>query len=94
MAKVHWTPKPNQFFPEATVPGSLVNRDFMEKDSKRFADSGGWGYAVLDYEREDGSGFVRPEAQFAGRVSRPLSPAPEENLPSSCASSDLGAPSR
>jgi hypothetical protein len=21
MAKVHWTPKPNQFFPEATVPG-------------------------------------------------------------------------
>ena len=49
MAKVHWKPKPNQFFSEATVPGDLVNVDFMVKDSKRFADSGGWGYAVFDY---------------------------------------------
>ena len=50
MAKVHWAPKPNEFFPEATVPGKLVNVDFMAKDSKRFADSGGWGYAVFDYD--------------------------------------------
>jgi hypothetical protein len=50
MAKVHWTPKQNEFFPEATVPGKLVNVDFMVKDSKRFADSGGWGYAVFDYD--------------------------------------------
>ncbi len=49
MAKVHWTPKQNQFFPDATVPGELLNVDFMVKDSKRFADSGGWGYAVFDY---------------------------------------------
>ena len=50
MAKIHWTPKKNEFFPEATVPGTLVNVDFMIKDSKRFADSGGWGYAVFDYD--------------------------------------------
>jgi hypothetical protein len=50
MAKVHWSPKPYQFFPEATVPGKLLNVDFMEKDSKRFADSGGWGWAVFDYD--------------------------------------------
>jgi hypothetical protein len=49
MAKVHWTPKQNQFFPDTTGPGNLLNVDFMEKDSKRFADSGGWGYAVFDY---------------------------------------------
>src|SRR4029079_16848365 len=49
MAKIHWTPKPNQFFPDATVPGDLLNIDFMVKDSKRFADSGGWGYGVFDY---------------------------------------------
>ena len=49
MAKVHWTPKKNEFFPDATVPGNLVNVDFMVKDGKRFADSGGWGYAVFDY---------------------------------------------
>jgi len=50
MAKVHWTPKQNEFFPDATVPGRLVNVDFMVKDSKRFADGGGWGYAVFDYD--------------------------------------------
>ena len=50
MAKVHWIPKQNEFFPDATVPGSLLNVDFMVKDSKRFADSGGWGYAVFDYD--------------------------------------------
>ena len=49
MAKIHWAPKPNQFFPEATVPGALLNVDFMEKDSRRFADSGGWGWGVFDY---------------------------------------------
>src|SRR6476659_3493439 len=49
MAKIHWAPKPNDFFKKATVPGKLVNVDFMVKDSKRFADSGGWGYAVFDY---------------------------------------------
>src|SRR6266404_741148 len=45
MAKIHWSPKQNEFFPDATVPGKLVNVDLMVKDSKRFADSGGWGYA-------------------------------------------------
>jgi hypothetical protein len=42
MAKVYWTPKPTESFLEATVPAGLVNVDFMVKDSKRFADSGGW----------------------------------------------------
>jgi hypothetical protein len=50
MAKIHWAPKQNEFFPDATVPGKLLNVDFMVKDSKRFADSGGWGYAVFDYD--------------------------------------------
>ena len=50
MAKIHWTPKDNEFFPQVTVPGKLVNVDFMAKDSKRFADSGGWGYAVFEYD--------------------------------------------
>jgi len=50
MAKLHWTPKASEFFPQATVPGKLLNVDFMVKDSKRFADSGGWGWAVFDYD--------------------------------------------
>ena len=55
MAKIHWIPKPNQFFPEATVPGNLLNVDFMVKDSKRFADSGGWGWAVFKYDAASGT---------------------------------------
>jgi Cytochrome P460 len=58
MAKIHWTPKPNEFFPEATVPDKLANVDFMMKDSKRFADSGGWGYASFDYDT--GSDAFKP----------------------------------
>ena len=55
MAKIHWAPKPNQFFKEASVPGKLLNIDFMVKDSKRFAASGGWGYAVFEYDEATGS---------------------------------------
>ena len=50
MAKIHWLPKKLETFPAATVPASLDNVDLMVKDSKRFADSGGWGYAVFDYD--------------------------------------------
>src|SRR5262245_48657035 len=50
MAKVHWSPKMSQYFPDATVPGNQQDVDFMVKDSKRFADSGGWGYAVFKYD--------------------------------------------
>jgi hypothetical protein len=32
------------------VPGAQHDVDFMVKDSKRFADSGGWGYAEFEYD--------------------------------------------
>jgi len=50
MAKIHWNPKKMETFPAATVPGTQHDVDFMVKDSKRFADSGGWGYGVFDYD--------------------------------------------
>ncbi|HVF18538.1 MAG TPA: cytochrome P460 family protein [Steroidobacteraceae bacterium] len=49
MAKIHWLPKKNEYFPGATVQGRQHDVDFMVKDSKRFADGGGWGYAVFRY---------------------------------------------
>ena len=55
MAKVHWNPKKLETFPAATVPATLHDVDFMVKDSKRFADSGGWGYAVFDYDGKSDS---------------------------------------
>src|SRR5436305_4087014 len=50
MAKIHWSPKMNPYFPDTTVPGTLHDVDLMVKDSKRFADSGGWGRAVFKYD--------------------------------------------
>jgi len=51
MAKIHWNPKKQETYPgQPTVPGTQHDVDFMVKDSKRFADSGGWGWAVFDYE--------------------------------------------
>jgi hypothetical protein len=50
MAKVHWNPKKMQAFPMTTVPDSLHDVDFMVKDSKRFADSGGWGWGAFKYD--------------------------------------------
>lgn len=50
MAKIHWLPKKHADFPDATVPGVQHDVDFMVKDSKRFGDVGGWGYAMFKYD--------------------------------------------
>jgi cytochrome P460 len=54
MAKIHWKPTKMETFPAATVPGTLHDVDFMVKDSKRFADSGGWGWGAFEYEAASG----------------------------------------
>jgi hypothetical protein len=58
MAKIHWNPTKLETFNAATVPGTLHDVDFMVKDSKRFGDSGGWGWAAFEYEAA--SGKFRP----------------------------------
>jgi mono/diheme cytochrome c family protein len=51
MAKVHWNAKVNVGEPGGpTVPGTQHDVDLMVKDSKRFRDSGGWGYGVFEYQ--------------------------------------------
>src|SRR2546422_4689024 len=50
MAKIHWNPKKERDVPGTTVPASLHDVDFMVKDIKRFADSGGWGWAAFKYD--------------------------------------------
>ena len=50
MVKVHWLPKKSAYFPTTTVPGSQHDVDVMVKDSKRFPDSNGWGYAYIKYD--------------------------------------------
>jgi Cytochrome P460 len=51
MAKIHWDPKKQEAYPgQPIVPGVQHDVDFMVKDSTRFADSGGWGWAAFDYD--------------------------------------------
>ncbi len=52
MAKIHWKPEKSAEAPDPTtrVPGILHDVDFMVRDSKRFADSGNWGWAAFKYD--------------------------------------------
>ena len=51
MAKIHWMAKKNESAPgQPWQPGTLHDIDFMAKDSKRFSDSGGWGYGEFEYD--------------------------------------------
>ena len=51
MAKIHWNAEQNHEEPgDPAVPATLHDVDFTAKDSKRFADSGGWGYAEFEYD--------------------------------------------
>jgi hypothetical protein len=50
-AKIHWTARKAEDQPgDPIVPSALHDIDFMVKDSKRFADSGGWGFAEFEYD--------------------------------------------
>jgi Cytochrome P460 len=55
LAKIHWDPTKMQTFPSATIPGAQLNADFMLKDSRRFAASGGWGWASFEYDAASGT---------------------------------------
>lgn len=50
MAKIHWNAKQSKDPGQATVPDTLHDIDFMMKDSKKFPDSGGWGYQQFNYD--------------------------------------------
>ncbi len=61
MAKIHWNPKKNEIAPgQPTVAGHLHDVDFMVKDSKRFADGGGWGTARSSTTPRPGSSRPPP----------------------------------
>jgi len=50
MAKIEWL-KDHKAAPYGvTVPGAQIEVGFMVKDSKRFPDTDGWGYATFEYD--------------------------------------------
>jgi hypothetical protein len=55
IAKLQWKPKKSTEAPFAVdVPDVFQQAFVMEKDSKRFPTTGGWGYAVFNYDAAAG----------------------------------------
>src|SRR6267154_709823 len=51
IAKLQWKPKKSAEAPFVVdVPDTFSQAFFIEKDSKRFPNSGGWGYALFNYD--------------------------------------------
>jgi hypothetical protein len=60
IVKLEWRPKkltdpPFSASTPDTVPGDLAQVEFIVKDSKRFSDTRGWGYAMFDYNAASGT---------------------------------------
>ena len=60
IVKLEWKPKkltdpPFSAATPDTVPGDLTEVEFIVKDSKRFSDTHGWGYAMFDYDATSGT---------------------------------------
>ena len=60
IAKIEWRPRkitspPFSANSPDTVPGELTQVEFIEKDSKRFSDTHGWGYGMFDYDAPSGT---------------------------------------
>ena len=45
MAKIVWKETTLDSWEKAIVPGEFVHVEFMVKDSKKYSDTGGWGFA-------------------------------------------------
>jgi hypothetical protein len=63
IAKLQWKPKKSTTAPFAVeVPDVFTQAFVIEKDSKRFPKSGGWGYAVFNYEAAADKFTADPES--------------------------------
>ncbi len=65
IAKIDWKPKENAESPfPVNVPDTLAGIGFIVKDSKRFPDTGGWGYAEFRYDPT--SDTYKPHEDYVG----------------------------
>jgi len=63
IAKLQWSQKKSTEAPFVVdVPDAFKEIFVMEKDSKRFAKSNGWGYAVFNYDATSGTYTPDPKA--------------------------------
>jgi hypothetical protein len=56
VVKIQWSQKKNTESPyPVTIPDKLMSVSFIQKDSKRFKDTSGWGYAQFLYDAPSGT---------------------------------------
>ena len=64
VAKIEWSKKINPESPyPVNIPGTVKSVAFIEKDSKRFPETNGWGYAEFTYDST--SSTFKPVGQNA-----------------------------
>ena len=69
IAKLQWKPKKSTEAPFAVdVPDVFTQAFLMEKDSKRFPKSGGWGYALFNYEAASDTFTADPSPSDCGHA--------------------------
>ena len=67
VVKLQWKPKKSTEAPFAVdVPDVFLQAFVMEKDSKRFAKSGGWGYALFNYNAASDTFTADPNPSDCG----------------------------
>jgi hypothetical protein len=66
IAKLQWKPKKSTEAPFVVdVPDVFSQAFVMEKDSKRFPNSGGWGYVLFNYDATSDTFAADPSPQIA-----------------------------
>src|SRR5438477_8489143 len=69
IAKLQWKPKKSTEAPFAVdVPDVFTQAFVIEKDSNRFPKSGGWGYAVFNYEAASDQFTADPSPSDCGHA--------------------------
>jgi hypothetical protein len=69
IVKLQWKPKKSTEAPFVVdVPDVFTQAFVMEKDSKRFPKSGGWGYALFNYEAASGKFTADPSPSDCGNA--------------------------
>src|SRR5215472_17386836 len=67
IAKLQWKPKKSTEAPFVVdVPDVFSQAFVMEKDSKRFPNSGGWGYALFNYDATSDTFAADPSPSDCG----------------------------
>jgi hypothetical protein len=69
IVKLQWKPKKSTEAPFAVdVPDIFTQAFVIEKDSKRFPNSGGWGYALFNYETASDKFTADPSPSDCGHA--------------------------